>query len=83
MEIFDGWVTWQNAFYVLFLALTGVLTIASAKWRTAVKELIDVVKTIEKALEDGKIDEDEKQEIMKEAIQAGWAVVRATWGFKK
>lgn len=80
--MFDGWITWDNVVYVIGLIVLTVGTIVSAKWRQAVKETTDIFRELEKALEDGKIDETEKKIIMKEIIQAGYAIIKATWGVK-
>ena len=80
--MFDGWVTWENVFYLLFLICATLGTIVSAKWRTTIKEFGELFHTIKEANEDGKITEDEKQAIVREAIQAGYAALRAVWFIK-
>ena len=80
--MFDGWITWDNVFYVLFLIATALLTIVSAKWRATVKEMSELFHAIKDANEDGKITEEEKQAIVREALQAGYALLRAVWFIK-
>jgi len=77
--MFDGWITWTNVFYILGLCLATFGTIVSAKWRSVVKEASDVFRALDEALEDGEIDSEEKEKIMKEILQLGYAGVRAAW----
>ena len=80
--MFDGWITWGNVFYLVGLIIITLGTIVSAKWRSLIKELGDVFRVLDESLKDGKIDDAEKQKIMKELIQAGYAGIRAVWFVK-
>ena len=55
MDFLTDYFTWSTFFYLVGIVLAGSLTFVSTRYRKIMKELTDVVKTLEKANEDKKI----------------------------
>jgi len=75
----SDYLTWSNGFYLLGLILAGVATLMSAKYRIVMKEVGDVVKTLEQANKDNKVTKAEKEKIMKEILDVLKAVISLKW----
>jgi|TARA_Y100000310_G_scaffold302350_1_gene339583 hypothetical protein len=75
----SDYLTWSNGFYLLGLILAGVATLMSAKYRIVMKEVGDVVKTLEQANKDNKVTKAEKEKIMKEMLDVLKAVISLKW----
>ena len=71
--------SWTNLFYLIGLILAGVATMMAAKYKTMMKEIGDVSKTLEEAYADGKLDADEKKKIMKEVLDVLKSVIHLKW----
>ena len=70
---------WTNLFYLLGLILAGIATLMAAKYKTMMKEIGDVAKTLEVAYADGKLDSKEKKKIMKEVLDVLKSVINLKW----
>ena len=55
MDFLMGYLSWTNFFYLIGILLAGGLTLVSTRYRSIMKELQDVVKTLEDANRDKKI----------------------------
>jgi hypothetical protein len=73
------WFSWTNLFYLLGLILAGVATLMAAKYKTMMKEIGDVAKTLEEAYADGKLTAKEKKKIMKEVLDVLKSVINLKW----
>ena len=61
MDFLMGYLSWTNFFYLIGILLAGGLTLVSTRYRSIMKELQDVVKTLEGANRDKKITKAEKE----------------------
>ena len=73
------WFSWTNLFYLLGLIIAGLAVIMAAKYKTLMKEIGDVSKTLEEAYADGKLDSKEKKKIMKEVLDVLKSVINLKW----
>ena len=73
------WLSWSNFFYLAGLIIAGVATLVASKYRTIVKEIKDVASELQKAYEDGKLSKEEKEDVMKEALDVLKAVINLKW----
>ena len=73
------WLSWGNFFYLAGLIIAGVATLVASKYRTIVKEIKDVASELQKAYEDGKLSKEEKEDVMKEALDVLKAVINLKW----
>ena len=73
------WLSWSNFFYLAGLIIAGVATLVASKYRTIVKEIKDVASELQKAYEDGKLSKEEKEDVMKEALEVLKAVINLKW----
>ena len=73
------WLSWSNFFYLAGLFIAGVATLVASKYRTIVKEIKDVASELQKAYEDGKLSKEEKEDVMKEALDVLKAVINLKW----
>ena len=71
--------SWTNLFYLVALIIAGVATMMAAKYKTMMKEIGDVARTLEEAYADGKLDADEKKKIMKEVLDVLKSVINLKW----
>ena len=71
--------SWTNLFYLIGLILAGVATMMAAKYKTMMKEIGDVARTLEEAYADGKLDSKEKKKIMKEVLDVLKSVINLRW----
>ena len=83
MDFLTDYFTWSTFFYLLGIVLAGSLTLVSARYRKIMKELGDVVKALEKANEDKKVNSAEKKEIMKEVLDVVKAIIGLRWNIFK
>ena len=75
----SDYLTWSNGFYLLGLILAGVATLMASKYKAVMKEIGDVIKTLELANEDKKVTKGEKEIIMKEILDVLKAVISLKW----
>tara|TARA_Y100000361_G_C11026596_1_gene272483 strand:- start:186 stop:389 length:204 start_codon:yes stop_codon:yes gene_type:complete len=61
------------------LIVAGYATTVTAKNRQIVKEIGDLVKALESGYRDNKLTKQEKDLIMKEALDIGKAVIQSKW----
>jgi len=73
--------TWSNIFYLIGLIIVGLASIMAAKYKTLMKEIGDVIKTLEESHADKKVTKAEKEKIMKEILDVLKAVVSLKWRF--
>ena len=73
------WLSWSNFFYLAGLIIAGVATLVASKYRTIVKEIKDVASELQKAYEDGRLSKEEKEDVMKEALDVLKAVINLKW----
>jgi hypothetical protein len=73
------WISWTNGFYLFGLILAGLATVMATKYKTFMKEVGDVVDKLQEAYEDGVLTKEEKEEIMKEALDVLKSVIRLKW----
>ena len=76
---FSDYFSWTNLFYLLGLILAGIATMMASKYKSMMKEIGDVSKTLEEAYADGKLDADEKKKIMKEVLDVLKSVINLKW----
>tara|TARA_R100000734_G_C3318766_1_gene113349 strand:+ start:1199 stop:1450 length:252 start_codon:yes stop_codon:yes gene_type:complete len=79
MDFLMGYLSWTNFFYLIGILLAGGLTLVSTRYRSIMKELQDVVKTLEDANRDKKITKAEKEKIMKEVLDVVKAIINLKW----
>ena len=70
---------WTNLFYFIGLIIAGLATIMASKYKSMMKEIGDVAKTLEEANADGKISNAEKKKIMKEVLDVLKSVINLKW----
>ena len=73
------WFSWANLFYLLGLIIAGLAVIMASKYKTLMKEIGDVAKTLEEAYADGKLSNKEKKKIMKEVLDVLKSVINLKW----
>ena len=71
--------SWTNLFYLTGLILAGIATLMAAKYKTMMKEIGDVARTLEEAYADGKLSSKEKKKIMKEVLDVLKSVINLKW----
>jgi hypothetical protein len=76
---FSDYFSWTNLFYLIGLILAGVATLMAAKYKTMMKEIGDVARTLEEAYADGKLSSKEKKKIMKEVLDVLKSVINLKW----
>jgi len=76
---FSDYFSWTNLFYLLGLIVAGIATLMASKYKSMMKEIGDVSKTLEEAYADGKLDADEKKKIMKEVLDVLKSVINLKW----
>jgi hypothetical protein len=78
-EMFSEWVSISNFLYLIGLIVAGYATVVTTKNRQIVIEIGELVKCLEEGYEDGSLDKDEKDEVMKEALDVAKAVIQSKW----
>ena len=73
------WLSWSNLFYLVGLIIAGVATLVATKYRNIVKEMKEVASELQKAYEDGELSKEEKETVMKEALDVLKAVINLKW----
>ena len=71
--------SWTNLFYFIGLIIAGLATIMASKYKTLMKEIGDVARTLEEANADNKITNAEKKKIMKEVLDVLKSVINLKW----
>ena len=71
--------SWTNLFYFIGLIIAGLATIMASKYKTLMKEIGDVARTLEEANADNKITNAEKKRIMKEVLDVLKSVINLKW----
>ena len=71
--------SWTNLFYLLALIIAGIATFMATKYKTMMKEIGDVAKTLEEAYADNKVTPEEKKKIMKEVLDVLKSVINLKW----
>ena len=79
MEFISEWVSWSNFFYLVGLIVAGYETAVTAKNRQIVIEMGELVKALEDGYEDGSLSKEEKDTVMKEALDVAKAVIQSRW----
>ena len=69
------WLSLSNLFYLIGLIVAGVATLVATKYRGIVKEIKEVASELQKAYEDGELSKEEKEAVMKEALDVLKAVI--------
>jgi hypothetical protein len=78
----EEWFTLNNTLYVIVLALGGLLTILSSKYRKILKELVELAETLKTGLADKKLTKSEKEDVLKEALDVVRAIILLKWKLK-
>ena len=73
------WLSLSNLFYLIGLIVAGVATLVATKYRGIVKEIKEVAAELQKAYEDGELSKEEKETVMKEALDVLKAVINLKW----
>ena len=73
------WLSLSNLFYLIGLIVAGVATLVATRYRSVVKEIKDVASELQKAYEDGELSKEEKESVMKEALDVLKAVINLKW----
>ena len=81
MEEIDmsDWFSWSNLFYLIGIMLAGGMSLVASKYTTIVKEMKEVASELQKAYEDGELSKEEKEAVMKEALDVLKAVINLKW----
>ena len=79
MEFISEWVSWSNFFYLVGLIVAGYATAVTAKNRQIVIEIGELVKALGDGYEDGSLSKEEKDTVMKEALDVAKAVIQSRW----
>ena len=73
------WLSLSNLFYLIGLIVAGVATLVATRYRSVVKEIKDVASELQKAYEDGELSKEEKETVMKDALDVLKAVINLKW----
>ena len=73
------WLSLSNLFYLIGLIVAGVATLVATRYRSVVKEIKDVASELQKAYEDGELSKEEKETVMKVALDVLKAVINLKW----
>ena len=76
---FSDYFSWSNLFYFIGLIIAGLAAIMASKYKSMMKEIGDVARTLEEANADGKISNAEKKKIMKEVLDVLKSVINLKW----
>ena len=79
MEFLSEWVSWSNFFYMIGLGVAGYAASVTAKNRNMVIQFGEFIKAIEDGMRDKKLTKEEKDLIMKEALDVAKAFVQSRW----
>ena len=79
MDFVSEWVSWSNFFYMIGLGIAGYATSVTVKNRNIVVQIGEMVKALEDGYKDKKLDKEEKDKIMKEALDVAKAVIQSKW----
>ena len=71
--------SWTNLFYFIGLIIAGLAAIMASKYKSMMKEIGDVARTLEEANADGKISNAEKKKIMKEVLDVLKSAINLKW----
>lgn len=71
----SDYITWSNGFYLLGLIVAGGATLMAKKYTTVMKEVGDVIRTLEESNKDKKVTKKEKEKIFKEMLDVLKAVI--------
>lgn len=74
-----AWFNWENFFYLMGLIVAGGATFVAMKYKRIIDELKEVFKSLEEAYEDGKLDDKERKEIMKQCLDVAKEVMKVFW----
>ena len=69
------WLSWSNFFYLVGLIIAGGATLIASRYKNIVKEGKEGAKELELAYEDGKLDKEEKEQIMKQCLDVLKAII--------
>ena len=75
------WLNWENAAYMIAIALGGLAAIVGTKWRMLIRELKQVAETYHAAKADGKVTKEEEQKIAKECMDVLSQAIKMVWKF--
>ena len=74
------WFNLTNFFYLMGLVVAGGATMVGLKYKKLVDELKEVFKALQEAYEDdGKLDSEERKQIMKEILDVMGALLKIAW----
>ena len=79
MDFVSDWLSWSNLFYMIGLGIAGYATSVTVKNRNIVVQIGEMVKALEDGYKDKKLDKEEKDKIMKEALDVAKAVIQSKW----
>ena len=77
MDFVSEWLSWSNLLYMVGLGIAGYATSVTAKNRQIVIEIGELVKALEDGYEDGSLSKEEKDTVMKEALDVAKAVIQS------
>lgn len=75
------WLNWENAAYMIAIALGGLAAIIGTKWRMLIREMKQVAETYHAAKADGKVTKEEEQKIAKECMDVLSQAIKMVWKF--
>tara|TARA_R100001244_G_scaffold129954_1_gene101774 strand:+ start:687 stop:920 length:234 start_codon:yes stop_codon:yes gene_type:complete len=75
----SDWFTWSSGFYLAGLVLAGGVTFVGLKYKKLVDELKEVFKALEDGYKDGSLSKKEKEKIMKEVLDVLGALLKIVW----
>ena len=71
----SDYITWSNGFYLLGLIVAGSATLMAKRYTTIMKEIGDVIRTLEESNKDKKVTKKEKEKIFKEMLDVLKAII--------
>ena len=76
----SDWFSWTNFFYLAGLILAGGVTFVGLRYKKLVDEMKEVFKVLQEAYaDDGKLDNEERKQIMKEILDVLGALLKIAW----
>ena len=74
------WFNWTNFFYLMGVVVAAGATMVGLNYKKLVDELKEVFKALQEAYEDdGKLDSEERKQIMKEILDVMGALLKIAW----
>tara|TARA_R100001377_G_scaffold64913_1_gene40379 strand:- start:2114 stop:2350 length:237 start_codon:yes stop_codon:yes gene_type:complete len=76
----SDWFSWSNLFYLAGIMVASGATFMGLRYKKLIDEIKEVFKALQEAYEDdGKLDNEERKQIMKEVLDVLSSLLKIAW----